>query len=323
MTARCHILTLSLMVLLLSSCTHKDLDFGDQASVTVRFDWSSYPDVSPEMTRVAVFNESAQPVFFPFNGCQGGAVNLYKGYTYDFIGYNSDTEVLFTSGSAYSDFLFCCMPTELATFSPMFAPRRAGEVSAPRAPGTESYEVVAEPDPLWYSTAQNVEIRGSQMVDMPMRSAVCYYTFNVRDVENLSNVVNIVATISGMSGGWKPVDHRCTDTQAIIPFTMDKVDDTTIRGAVDTFGHCPQAETHYYEHKLVLYTEMVDGSKFYYTFDVTGQMHDADHLSQDGTGNTDTPIVIKGLPLPKPLINGSGLQPEVTEWNEVDIGIDL
>lgn len=321
MTARCHILALSLMVLLLCSCTHKDLDFGDQASVTVRFDWSSYPDASPEMTRVAVFNESAQPVFFPFTGCQGGAVNLYKGYTYDFIGYNSDTEYLFTSGSAYSDFLFCCMPTELATFSPMFAPRRAGDASAPRAPGTESYEVVAEPDPLWYATARNVEIRGNQMIDMPMRSAVCHYTFTVRDVENLSNVVNIVATVSGMSQSFNPSEGRCTDTYCIIPFNMVPNEEThELHGTLRSFGYYPTPQDETDASKmLVIYVELGDGRKLYYTFDVSEPINAAG----SNPGSTDVEIALEKLPIPKPFYNGSGLHPSVDGWQEVEIGIEL
>ena len=291
-----------------------------KSPLTVRFDWSGAPEAEPAEMSLMAFVGTSQPVQLQFEGREGGNIWLPAG-EFDFIGYNSDTEMA-VSGEMWGGFEIYSQETQLNAFSRMFATTRI----VPKTKGTEEQPVIYEPDSLWTSVADGVVINEhtyGQTLTMAMEGATHRYVFEIGEVENLKYVNELTATISGMSGGWKPVDHRCTDTQAIIPFTMDKVDDTTIRGAVDTFGHCPQAETHYYEHKLVLYTEMVDGSKFYYTFDVTGQMHDADHLSQDGTGNTDTPIVIKGLPLPKPLINGSGLQPEVTEWNEVDIGIDL
>ena len=54
-------------------------------------------------------------------------------------------------------------------------------------------------------------------------------------------------------------------------------------------------------------------------------MHDTDHTNPDdgGTGHTEVPIVIDQLPLPKPIVNGSGLQPTVDEWTEVFISIPM
>ena len=68
-----------------------------------------------------------------------------------------------------------------------------------------------------------------------------------------------------------------------------------------------------------------DGTKIYFTSDVTEQMHDADHLNpgDGGTGETEVPIVIDQLPLPKPIVNGSGMQPSVAEWQEVAISIQM
>ena len=70
---------------------------------------------------------------------------------------------------------------------------------------------------------------------------------------------------------------------------------------------------------------MKDGSKVYFTTDVTNTMHDADHINprDGGNGNTEIPIVIDQLPLPKPIVNDGGLQPAVNEWTEVFIDIPL
>ena len=34
-------------------------------------------------------------------------------------------------------------------------------------------------------------------------------------------------------------------------------------------------------------------------------------------------IVLDGLPLPKPIVNGGGFQPSVDEWQSVDVDIEM
>lgn len=308
------------MLLLLSSCNHKDLIYSDRASVAVSFDWTDYPDASPEMMRVAVFTGEAQPVYYPFTNRQGGAIDVYKGYTYNFISYNSDVETVITSGSTYDDFQFECTPTELASFAPMFVTHRAGENRIPRAQGTETLPVVSEPDPMWYSTLTNITINNGNTITMPMRSPITYYTFTIRNVENMSNVSAIVATISGMSQSFSPSQGRCTDSRCIIPFNMKTSGENEIKGTLRTFGHFPTAEqTEELNKMLVIYVELGDTRKIYYTFDVT----EAIDKASSNPGVSDVDIVLERLPIPKPLYNGSGLHPTVDGWEEVQIGIDL
>lgn len=320
MNRRCTIFLLPLVVLLLLGCTHKDLDFSDRAAVLISYDWSRSPEASPEMMRAAVFSDNVQPVFFPFSGSQGGTVDLSKGHTYSFIGYNSDTEYIYTSGSTYGTFEFCCQPTELATFSPMFAPRRAGGSEAPRAIGSETLEIVAEPDPLWYAVAPNVAINGSEVINMPMQSAVHYYTFTIKSVQNLSNVQEILATLSGMSISFNPSQGRCTQTNCIIPFKMESTADNELRGTLRSFGYFPKAEYELEDTKsLVIYVQTGDGRRIYYTFDVTQALDEA----AVNPGSSDVAIELKELPIPKPLYNGSGFHPSVEGWQEVQVDIDL
>ena len=316
----CTMSLLPLTVLLLLSCTHKDLDFSDRASVLITYDWSQSRGASPEMMRAAVFSDNVQPVFFPFNGSQGGTVDLAKGHTYSFIGYNSDTEYIYTNGSTYDTFEFCCMPTDLATLSPMFAPRRAGDSGAPRALGSENLEIVSEPDPLWYGVSPGIAINGSEVITMPMRSAVHYYTFTIKSVQNLSNVQEILATLSGMSISFNPSQGRCTQTNCIIPFKMESTASNELRGTLRSFGYFPKAEYALEDTKsLVIYVQTGDGRRIYYTFDVTEALDEAAATP----GSTDVEIELKELPIPKPLYNGSGLHPTVDGWQEVEVDIDL
>lgn len=69
-------------------------------------------------------------------------------------------------------------------------------------------------------------------------------------------------------------------------------------------------------HKLVIYAIMADGSKNYYTFDVTTQVDEA-------ASPHDVHILLDGLPLPKPIVNGGGFHPVVDEWQNIDVDVPM
>ena len=69
-------------------------------------------------------------------------------------------------------------------------------------------------------------------------------------------------------------------------------------------------------HQLVIYVIMADGSKNYYTFDVTRQVDDA-------ADPRDVHILLDGLPLPKPIVNGGGFHPTVDEWQNIYVDVPM
>ena len=93
----------------------------------------------------------------------------------------------------------------------------------------------------------------------------------------------------------------------------EKGEKTIVTGGLLTFGHCPSVQS---EHRLTVYAVLSDGSKWYYTYNVTDQIHSA-------PDPRNVHIVLDGLPLPKPITNGGGFQPEVDPWNPVDIEIEM
>ena len=86
---------------------------------------------------------------------------------------------------------------------------------------------------------------------------------------------------------------------------------TVITGGLLTFGHKTGNN-----HTLTVYAVLADGSKWYYTYDVTDQIHSA-------PDPRNVHIVLDGLPLPKPIVNGGGFQPEVEDWQTVPIDIEM
>ena len=288
-------------------------------SLRVEFEWSNLEWADPSMMRLAMFRSGSKPVQVPFNGKDGGLVSLTHG-SYDLIGYNSDTEVFGTRNDSWSDFEIYTVETELSAFSRMFATTR----NIPRSRGTENELVVFEPEELWTSARQDIQVvvQQTQSVKMPMQAATTEYNFTINNVDNLKYVNEVAATLSGMSLSWLPAQGRPSNTHSIIPFTMTKDSDGSIKGTVRTFGHCPGHDDDVEStHMLTVYFELSDHSKYFFSFDVTEEMHDGRHWTEDET--TEVPIVLDDIPLPTPITNGSGLHPNVTEWMEVPVEIDM
>ena len=99
-------------------------------------------------------------------------------------------------------------------------------------------------------------------------------------------------------------------------FPVRKTDEETLEMSVNIFGHCP--ESPWNTHLLTIYAILADGSKWYYTIDVTDKIHQAVE-QDDGTME----IEVSGLPIPKPIVNGSGFQPTIDTWQGVEIEVGM
>lgn len=309
-------ITISLCLLLSYSCNHKDLLYEGVAGLHFSFDWSQCPGATPQLMRLAVFQDGNHQLDIPFDP-EGGSTTLNSG-SYGFIAYNSESEVLSTSGSTFDDYEIFSRSADLALMSPMFASRRA-----PHARGTENQPVIYSPDELWTSAHQAMISANTTSVTMQMQPATTEYSFIINNVANLATVTEVMATVSGMSSSWSPVKAKCSDTHCIIPFEVKSDGQSTLTARVRCFGHCPD-DVHF-DHMLVIYVMLTDQSKWYYTFDITEALHDSNHHSENGSGGTpEIPIVLDELPLPTPVpAEGMGLQPKVDDWQEVTIEKEL
>jgi hypothetical protein len=286
--------------------------------LTVNYDWSECPEANPKSMRLMVFREGTQPEPFPSQGADGVTIVL-PANTYSFIGYNSDTEVITTSGSTWESFEIASMTTSLEKASRIFNNTR----TIPMARGSENEVVIFEPDPVWSSAVTGIDIAhdSRRYYYLPMMANTHVYSFVVNNVDNIESITEILGTVSGVSGSCIPSLGQPSDTHCVVPFKMKPSSGNSIAGTVRLFGHCPHQNSTT-EHHLVVYLQMEDGSRWYYTMDITEAMHDDDH-SSNGNGNTKVPIVVPELPVPKPIKNGSGLQPSVEEWQEIIVKVPL
>lgn len=312
----------------LVSCEHKELCYNHPhtVSVEVRFDWSADPDANPESMSLYLFPQGGgDPLRYEFVGRNGGTITVLPD-TYDAVCLNSDAEgMVYANTGRFETFEVTTNTTELLT-SGLTALGVRSE-SAPRAEGTEDERVALSPDTLWSGTLADIVLTqtdGSDTLTLYPDRSVCRYRVEIVDAENLKYVRGISASLSGMAGGVLPGAGTLSSEKVTVPFEAkvtvpDSGDDAgreLVCGELLVFGHCPDTDG---EHVLTVYAVMSDGSKYAYTFDtdeVTGQIHSA-------ADPRNVLIRLEGLPLPHPITNGGGFQPEVDDWEDITITLPM
>lgn len=296
----------------LCSCRHKELYYPSSptAEVRVRFDWSAAPGARAEGMVAFFFPEQGgAPLRYDFADPSGGTADIPWG-SYRVIYLNNDTETILLRGTdSYATFEIYTRPTSVGeTMSTRSEPRGAN-------PGAEP--VVLAPEQVWGGSLTGVRLAPGleqpHTLVLPVHPKVCTYSFEVRGVENLKYVSSAGASFSGMSGSLFMGDGSASGQGSMVPFPADSDGKSVITGSTFTFGPSAEAGA---AHVLTLYLILADGSKFYYRFDVTRQVNGA-------PDRRHVHIVLDGLPLPKPIVNGGGFHPSVEDWETEEIPLGL
>ncbi len=302
---------------LLVSCRHKDLFFEnpERRDVRVAFDWQNDPEANPASMAVLLFpTRNDQNIRFDFTGRDGGHVTLPPD-SYMGVAFNSDNTdwVRFSNTDDYENL-------EIYT-APAYELQASGAVTRniPRAPESEEEPHARTPETLWTDSQENLLLNPDdkeKVFTFYPADGICYYTVDIIDVKNItySTGIEIDATLSGMSRGWLPGRKTTSSSKVTFPFTLSAdIPDSTLHGEFKTLGEVPNDEG---DHFLSVYMILSDGSKRYYSYKVTDQIrtaHDPHHVH----------IIVKGLDIPKPLSGGAGLIPDVNDWSNVDVGLDM
>lgn len=307
-----------LFVLGMSSCVHKELCYNHAHTVNVNvvFDWRDAPDASPESMSLYMFPSNGQEAIrYDFTERNGGVIRVPIG-KYDAICLNSDTKnTILRNTLSANTFEISTRPASLVAGLGALL----GKVNnAPMAEGTEDETVASEPEMLWTDhSRQEIELNLTEesytIVFYPQQS-VCLYDVKILNVDNLKYVQGVSGAISGLAGGELPYSDKVTSELVTIPFEATaNLEDSSITGNLRTFGYHHESSP---KHQLTVYAILSDGSKWYYTYDVTEQIHNA-------PDPRIVHIVLDGLPLPKPIVNGGGFQPSVGDWVSIDVGINM
>lgn len=305
------------IALLFSSCEHKDLIYGDanQSDVEVVFDWQYAPDANPSSMATYFFDyEASAPIRFIFDNKEGGMIKI-PADSYCALAMNSDYgDWAQMRGNTIDEFETYTQDADnLAAYG--LATR-----AIPRAPGTEQERVAKTPGMLWSHRLDNINIEyntkatSHKVITFYPQEAVCHYTVDINDVENLNHLdgSQIDGTISGMAEGFIHGKNCGSENHVTMPFVLDADKSAdTLHSEFLTFG---ESANNSGTHILTIYLYLTDGSKWYYTFDVTNQVHNAPDPRH-------VHIVLSGLPLPTPITAGGGIVPTVNDWQTEDIDL--
>lgn len=310
--------TISAAILaVLTSCEHKELCYDHTPSVAVNviFDWRNASDATPRSMSCYLFpTDGGKVLRYEFTDRNGGMIRVPAG-RYDALCLNSDTETInYRNTDREKSFEVTTRTTALLSD---LASLGVHSSEAPRTGGTENERVVLSPDMLWSDHVESIELKRTsapQAVTLYPKVSVCKYTVEIRNAENLKYMSGISGSLSSLAGGLFAGKSETTEELVTIPFEITvSADKSTLTGGLLTFGHCPSKQN---RHRLIVYAILSDESKWYYTYDVTDQIHSA-------PDQRNVHIVLDGLPLPKPIVNGGGFQPSVDEWQSVDVDIEM
>lgn len=312
-----HTVAMAAFLTAVTSCEHKDLcyEHPHPAEIKVVFDWHKAPGAIPESMCAYLLPVSGEePLRYDFANRTGGTIRSRQG-DYRAFCLNGDAEgVFFREEGSFE------LTTGNATVVSGFM---SLGTRAPRARGTAEERVALPPDTLWCAPLEediHLTGRGNTIVFYPELS-VCTYTVVIRNVKNLKYVTELSGTLSGLAGGLHAERNEVSGERVTVPFPLPFPEERSETGAIEgsflTFGHRPGAsheDTH--KHTVMIYAMLLDGTRWYYEKDVT------DQIPTDKNPRR-VRIVIDELPLPKPIVNGGGFQPEVDKWQQVDIELDM
>ncbi len=301
----------------LSSCLHKDLCFDHSHRVTVyeEFDWRNAPDADPTSMLTYYFPSQGEVLTYTFAGRDGGEISLPFG-SYSAISISGDNT--YWGGLRNTD-----DPARFELYTKDAEQLRGYGLqtrSLPRAKGAETERIAMTPGMVWSDRQDNILLKadaeGDQYIRFYPEETVCHYTVDIYDVKNIGNLhgSNVDATLSGMAEGYLHGQRKTTDVAVTMPFTLTpSAESASLHGEFLTFGEC---DTNKVPHQLTVYMYLVDGTKWYHTFDVTQQVAgalDPKHVH----------IIIEGLDLPQPISGGGGFVPDVNEWNDIQIDLQM
>ena len=313
----------SLFTLLLTSCDYKELcyDHNHLTNLELTFDWAQAEEANPEGMTVQFYDltaPAADPVRYDLKGRYGGQIELLPS-TWNAVAYNYDTETILYRGmesietlEAYTRESSIEEGTQIQTRAEM-----------PRPAEAQDQPVILEPDMLYGAVGQAFTLdfdAPERIVTLQSQERVCDVVITIHNVPNLNYTSQFGGALTGLSPSVFMHSARLGEGLVTEAFTAQEIDETTLQMEFRIFGHCPHHDEGIVNtHLLTIYAILADGSKWYYTVDITDEMHQDSPDSDEYHINLD----IDGLPIPKPIVNGSGFQPSIDGWQSIEIDVKM
>lgn len=302
--------------LMMMSCHHKDLVFESDrvGHITVVFDWRYAPDANPSSMAFYLHNhDDGNSLRYIFQNNTGGSIKV-PGGLYRGLCLNADlTDWAVISNEDDADNF------EISTTDSNILPAAGFPTrSIPRGPDAENERMASTPGMLWAHTLPDISIpeyTKDKTITMYPAEKVCHYTVDVYNSGDVSRYAKsgIDATLSGMSEGYligKDTQHEYKVTH---PFLLKPdVSHNSLHAEFLTFGESPASDAHY----LSIYLIREDGKSWNGNVNVTDQVKNAPDPHH-------VHIIVSGLDLPNPISGGSGIIPNVNDWETVNINLKM
>ena len=313
-----------LPMMLLTSCIRREftLDYEPLTNVQISIDWQLSPEATAKGMTILFYdmnNPDADFVRYDFTDVNGGVVKLTPG-TYRAIAYNNDTEAILYRNMQNIETLEAY--TRSSSLEETATIQLSSLVSNTRA---NNEQVILEPDRLWCGASEVFTIKEdgttSPIIIQP-ETRISVMSIQINGVANLQYLRQMGGTMSGLAPGVNMLTGQKIEGGVIQAFEVDVVDATTLSISFFTFGKTIDYEGTEVEelNNLTIYAMLADGSQWQYTVDVTELVSDED-ITPDVP--TDIHIEIDELPVPKPITNGSGFQPTIDGWDDVNIDVGM
>lgn len=301
-------------------------DHSHISNLQVGFDWQEVPEMNPKGMTVLFYDtkqDYQEPERYDFAGTEGGTARLLTG-SYRALAYNYDTETILYRGSESLSTLEAYTRNSSVEEGTQLAPFTRGQ-SMPRAVGSENEPVILEPDELCGAVsdgfALNIDETAQVLIKPEFRTKEVVIT--ITNVPNLQYTSQFGGALSGLAPSVNMATGHLGEGSATESFACYAVDATTLQMKFRIFGHCPDYEEGVLNsHLLTIYAILADGSKWYYTADVSKQMH-KEQPTPGPEGEDEIDVDIDGLPIPKPIVNGGGFQPTIDGWQGVEIDVGM
>lgn len=309
------LILISALVSLAASCTHKELcyDHTHTRNINVVFDWNKAPDANPKSMSLYLFPEDGgRPLRHEFTNKEGGTIRVVAG-RYKAICLNSDTRNITVQNEDDFD-TFCISTKDVYSVSGLTS-NKTNVSTLPKAKGDDEERWVYSPEQVWSGHHDDLLItEHDQTITVTPECHIRNCYVEITNAENLQWITGLSASLSSMAGGHHPSCGMESEELVTIPFdTRYYPKEQSVTGQFTVFGCCPAEDT---THELIIYAILADDSKWYYTYDVTQQIHNA-------ADPYNIYIALNELPLPKPVADGGGFKPSVGEWKEIEINITM
>lgn len=329
---------LFLLTLLGTSCEHKDLCYTHPHTMPVKIviDWRYAPEAEDDINtmEVMLFPEAGGEALHYQVGKYGGIVWVPV-TTYNGTCFNSG-EGANRWDSRSSDFFTMNVTTRRSPDDEAMSRINAASSRVPRTTDATDQDFLLTPDMLYSDQLRDIriELRSTlafsdgrtteeyteedlQVITFYPERRTPRYTVIIKNLSNLGYVQTMTASMSSMSGAYYVGTEQADNDRWLQSFDMQYIKDSgnSISGNFLGFGHCPDED---FQHTVTLYLVLSDGTKLYYSFDVTDQMH-----SEENRNSMEVTIVIDaGIVIPPPESAAGGLQPTVDGWTHeiVDLG---